>query len=92
MSLLLDNAFEIVLNANDFFGYASADAVTVEMEHFDKLEKMANEYGQDGINAFMAWHENCDPILPHRTPRYEEARTKLGPGRVTDDGLWKNDY
>lgn len=82
---LLSAAFEITLNANDFFGYACADAVVVEFgREFDLLADMVESYGQDGINAFMAWHENCDPLPDYRNPRYEEARAKLGPARVTD--------
>lgn len=80
---LLSAAFEITLNANDFFGYACADAVVVEFgREFDLLAEMVDGYGQDGINAFMAWHENCDPLPEYRNPRYEEARAKLGPART----------
>lgn len=82
---LLGAAFEITLNANDFFGFACADAVIVEYgSGFDLLAKMVEDYGQDGINAFMSWHEGCDPLPDYRNPRYEEARAKLGPARAAE--------
>lgn len=84
--MILNDAFGVVLNANDFFGYACADAVQVDfLEHGEKLIDMVRRFGGDGSSAFMAWHERAEPIPPHRTDGYREAREYLPGVRPNDD-------
>jgi hypothetical protein len=54
VKLLCDHSFAIILNANDTFYYASADATTVDSEDIWKLLQVYAKYGDDGVLAFQA--------------------------------------
>lgn len=76
---LLNSLFGVTLNANDFFGWACADAVDVgitcerhfDCQHLDTLFECFKRWGHDGVHAFMCWHEGAN------TP-FEDIKTKPG--------------
>ncbi len=44
----------VILNANDVFGLACADAVTIEPEGLPLLFDMVDRFGSEGYLAFLA--------------------------------------
>lgn len=75
--LIMRWTFCSVLNANDFYGYACADATQIDDVGFDALLRLAKEYGNDGIKAAMACASNCEPIKPHQTDKYRAAKASI---------------
>lgn len=85
LDFIIANSFSVTLNANDFFGYACADAVEVEIPEMEKLIQMAMAHGNAGIYAFMAWHEGCEPIKEIADlSDYKTARAAIPGKRVTE--------
>jgi hypothetical protein len=70
---LYDNAFTFQLNANDTFGYACADSVSVAIEDLPKLLEVEEKFGGDGTLAFMALVEGCEVLKELQSARYHEA-------------------
>lgn len=68
-----DYAFHIVLNANDTFGYACADAVDVSVEDLPKLLEVEKLFGADGVTAFMALVREEEPLTELQVDKYWEA-------------------
>lgn len=73
-ALLHGHVFYIVLNANDTFGYACADSVTMEADGIPLLAECFRRWGSDGVTALMAELRNEDPIKPWINEKYLEAR------------------
>jgi len=72
--LIFDATFSIVLNANDFFGYACAYATQIDYGHgLNALIRLTKEYGSEGIDAAMSVAAGEEPIEPHRTEKFKEA-------------------
>jgi hypothetical protein len=75
--LLLQDAFTITLNANDFFEYATADGVNLETDDLPWVLPIVQEYGQDGINAVLAYIRKQEPLAYWINLKYETAMNKL---------------
>ncbi len=52
---LLDRSFSLNMNANDFFGFACADAVEVDPLDLDWIIPVVEKYGNDGLNACLCY-------------------------------------
>lgn len=74
---LLNDSHGILLNANDFFDYASADAVLLDVQDFVWAIPIYKKYGTAGYYAIMAFIEKKDPLPPYITEKYEEAMQEL---------------
>lgn len=72
-----DYAFWIELNANDTFGWACAESERVSVDDLDRLLEIEEQYGADGVIAFMAAKRNCEPLGQLITPEYKAARESL---------------
>lgn len=69
-----DYACYVDLNANDTFGYACADTTTIDVQELPGVIELERLFGIDGVTAFMAHKRQADPIPPHITKKYKEAR------------------
>lgn len=65
--ILHTNMFSADFNANDFFGYATAMAVTVAEGDLDWVLAHIEEHGSTGLDACMAYIQNLEPI-----PKYAQ--------------------
>jgi hypothetical protein len=86
--LIFNNAFTIVLNSNDFFGFACADATDIQCPAFPVLKRLAFEYGQEGINALASTVADADPLEEHQTEKYKEAKASITNEEVQKIFLW----
>ena len=80
--LLLKYAFAVTLNANDFFGFACADAVEMDTADFSWALPIIVKYKDDGVNAVMSYIAKCKPLEEYQTPEFKQAAeeiTKLNP-------------
>jgi hypothetical protein len=87
---LIAAAHWVVFNANDLFARACADAEQVDADYVPMAASLFGEYGWDGLNAFIAWHRNQEPLEELRTAKYREARASIEIPSPTDDDatLW----
>lgn len=72
-----ESMFHITLNANDFFGYACADAVELCSVDFRWVFPLIDEFGHDGLSAAMAYIEDCQPIEERITEDFKLAFEKI---------------
>lgn len=71
--MIMNCSFSILLNANDFFNYACADAEEMDEEDTYQLYPIIRKYGYDAINAYMSHKRGVLPINPHRTTKFFKA-------------------
>ena len=76
-NILLDNMFSADFNANDFFDYSTACAVSVAQEDFSWMHDIIDKYNQDGLNACIAYIQNREPLKVYLTQDFESAMKKL---------------
>jgi hypothetical protein len=74
---LLDNCFCVVLNANDFFGYACADAQQIDAPDLAWVLPIITAHGLAGLDAVMSHIAKRDPIKEHMTPEFLAARISI---------------
>ena len=74
---ILENTFHLSLNANDFFGYACAEAVELDVIDLKWVIPITVKYGQDGLNACMSYIEDSLPIDERRGGNFENALREL---------------
>jgi hypothetical protein len=65
------------VNLSDTFAYACADGERLDDSEIDRLIRAHKEWGYDGVVAWASLIRKCEPIEPHRTPKYHEARAAL---------------
>ena len=75
--LLLDSAHMILLNANDFFGWACADAVELDVTDLSWVIPIVKKYGVEGVEACMTYIRQCFPVKEIRTERFEKAYDEI---------------
>lgn len=69
--------FNAVFNANDFFGYACAQGVSIVPEDFDWITEHIQKHGDEGMHAVLAYVQNQQPIKPWCTDKFNEAIQEL---------------
>lgn len=74
---LINGSFGIMMNANDFFAYACADAVTIDPKDLEWVMPIFQKYSWTGIDACMAYIVKHMPIKPHITKEFEEAYAEI---------------
>ena len=68
-----NNVFYLTMNANDTFGFATADAVEMNVDDIWMALQVYEKYGQDGVTAFMSKIEGAEPLKELRTNKYKLA-------------------
>ena len=82
LQILLKYSFSITLNANDFFGFAVADAVELDVADLKWALPFIVKYKDDGVNAVMSYVAQCKPLKEYQTKEFKQALkeiTKLEP-------------
>ena len=75
---LVNGSFGITCNANDFFQYACADAVTISPDDLKWVLPIIKKYGYiDGENACMAYIAKLKPIKPRLTEKFQAAYKEI---------------
>lgn len=87
--LLYDLMFSLELNANDFFGWACADSVTVSVFDMWWVLPIVKKYKHSGVSAVMSYIEQSQPIEPHRTENFLKAFKEL---EELDPQVYSRDY
>lgn len=88
---LLDNAFTIEMNANDFFGYACADSVRIDIVDLEWVIPIVEKYPNDGINAVMSFIREQFPLPTYQTKNFKLALDEI---RIMNFGkiIWSREY
>ena len=72
--IILNMTDEITIICNDFFGYACADAVTVDWQEYSGvLTDVVEKWGSDGLNAFCSMYRCMAPLTVYQTEKFNEA-------------------
>jgi len=92
---LLRYSFSIDLNANDYFYYACAMSVTVNMEDIEGwILPFLDKYPKRGMDVCMAYIQNQEPIKPWVSDEFKSTMgelLKISP-EVHSDCDYGNDY
>ena len=75
--VIMDNCDNLILNANDFFGYSCADAVELYPTDLRWVSPIVDKYKFDGLNAVMSYIVDILPIEEHQTKGFKEALEEL---------------
>lgn len=75
--LVCDGTFWVVLNMNDTFGPASADAEEMPVEDIQHVLPLFMQYGMDALNAYAAVRRGGDVMEGLQTAGYRLAKEKL---------------
>lgn len=67
----------VVFNCNDFFSYASADALEVCTVDFEWIFPIIEKYKNDGLNASLAYIKGLDPIKERINKKYLLAKKEI---------------
>lgn len=76
-NILLDNMFSADFNANDFFFYGTAQSISIAREDFPWVLGHVEKWGQDGLNACLAYIQNLEPIAKYKTDKFDKAIDEL---------------
>jgi hypothetical protein len=74
---LLDDTFQLQLNAGDFFYYACAQMLNVVSEDVDWVVEHIQQFGDEGLYSAMAYIQNQQPINPYLTIKFTDAMKVL---------------
>ena len=77
LSDFLGTSFGIYMNANDFFGYAIASGVVIDIDDVPKVLPIFKKYGMDGYNAIMSFIEDTSPLDNYKTEGFNKAMEEL---------------
>lgn len=76
VELSYDDTWSVMVNTNDFFGYG-ADCEVVEVRDLPSLHHSWEQYGQDGVMAWVAHTRQTDPLPKRQSQKYLQARQAL---------------
>jgi hypothetical protein len=71
-----DNAYPVI-NCNDKFYYASADAEGFNENDLDVITDMYHKFGIKGADAWIAVKRGIEVLPEYQTPEYENAKQYL---------------
>lgn len=75
---IIESSFSIDLNANDFFEYACAQAVTINAWDIEEwVAPFIEEWGEVGVNVVLSYIQNQKPIPPYETEEFKKAMAVL---------------
>lgn len=89
LEMLLDHSQAIVVNANDFFEYATADSVTIDIVDLNWILPIIKKYGIHGIHAAVAYIRKEAPLPQIQTEKYLKAYQELIDLAPT---IWSEEY
>lgn len=69
--LILQEASAITIQCNDYFDYASAEAVTISTDNLDWINPIVFVYGITGLYACIAYIIGREPLIAHQTEKYK---------------------
>ena len=75
--VLLAGAFSIILNMNDTFALATADAESFDTDDFEAMVPLLVQYGRHALTAYVAVKRGLEPLhcsCNHDGPEYRAAR------------------
>lgn len=75
--LLLTDCNDVTINANDFFGYACSDSITISDVDFPWIFPILEEYGREGLYAVLSYIADAKAIKPYRTRTYNRVLAQL---------------
>lgn len=70
---LLLASFNIELNANDYFYYATAMSVTIDYLDYRWILETIDKFPERGMDGCMAYIQNQTPISPWVTTKFTEV-------------------
>lgn len=73
-----EEPIKLYINCGDTFAYACADAELVPVTEWHTLARLHDDYGYDGLVAWIADRRCEEPIKPRQTEAYQEAKEQLG--------------
>lgn len=76
-NMVLEGGFWLVVNMNDTFGYACADAEEVPVEDLVHIRPLYQQYGPDALNAYSSVKRKVDVLKELRSPGYYDAKEKI---------------
>lgn len=89
----------IDLNANDTFGYACSENVTVYISELPGIIELEELFGYNGVLAFMSFKSDQDPLGELVTEKYKEAKKYMKENYYFSDNFilpkkytWKEPY
>jgi hypothetical protein len=71
---LLDDTFQLQLNAGDFFYFACAQMLNVVSED---VEWVVEQFSDEGLYSAMAYIQNQEPLPPYITIKFTDAMKVL---------------
>lgn len=74
---ILELSFGITLNANDFFWYSTAAALTIDNLDLHWIIPIYDKYGNEGLNACMAYIAETMPLEYYQTENFKKAYAEL---------------
>ena len=74
---MLTGSFGILLNANDFFNYATAECVTIDSLDLHWILPIYKQFGEDGLNACMSYIDGRKPIIQWQNDKFNLAYKEL---------------
>lgn len=74
---ILELSFGITLNANDFFWLATAAALTIDNLDLHWIIPIYDKYGDEGLNACMAYIAEMLPLEYYQTENFKKAYAEL---------------
>ena len=74
---IVNSAFTLDMNANDFFNYSCAHSVLVESDDLVWITPIVQKYPNSGLDACIAYIANIKPIAPWLTDEFNEAIEEL---------------
>lgn len=76
--IITRHSFSITLNANDFFMWATAYGVDVDVCDLWKLIEVYEKFGVEGFEAFLSKYEGVEPMEEYcKSPTYMDAEEYL---------------
>lgn len=77
LKLILDSSFYLSINANDFFAYATADAVELCPIDLKWVLPIVEKYEKDGLYAVMSYIEDCLPLQEYQSKKFFQILNEL---------------
>lgn len=68
-----EKQIELHINVSDTFYYACADSESITLEDLPSVAKLYNEYGWEGLVAWVAKKRNTLPLECYQNEKFKEA-------------------
>lgn len=76
--ILIEGTFDLILNMNDTFHYASADCESMPADDVETLLGVLSEYKHEALTAYAAVKRGYDPTIARLcTPKFYAAKEAI---------------